>query len=84
MGLKPQQEADPNLQRLLNGVPTVIEEMPNAIDRVTECAMGIERQLRELGGAMPNWRDMPTIGEEFGFLIFSRNREANHIDGDSQ
>ena len=68
MGLKPQQEADPNLQRLLNGDPTVIEEMPNEIDRDTECAMEIERQLRELGGNAKNGGTCLPSGGNFDSL----------------
>ena len=48
--IKPKQEADPISQRLLNGDPAVIEEMPIEIDRDAERAMEIERQLGELGG----------------------------------
>ena len=39
---------------------------------------------KRTGAAGREEKNMPTIGEEFGFSIFSRNRETNHREQDSQ
>ena len=74
---KPKLGVDPLLRRLLKGDPTAIAEMPEDINRDTECAMEVEMMLNELKPRCRNRRTCLPSGGISVLDIFAKSRSKS-------